>query len=328
MGGKALKTIQTRRYNKDEFEKVKILVGNFNLFSQGRIHVVDCYFEKETFGDIDVLVEMTSENSVENILKNIKYNEIHRNGNVVSFDVNNNFQCDLIKVKSEDWLFAKVFYAYNDLGLILGRMTRNLGFTFGFDGLKYKVYSANKTSKLGEIFLTKNPQEAFEFLDLNWNRFLKGFNTMTDVFDYVFTSKFAVARLFDKDFQNSSNKRKDAKRQSVTLAEKYVKLHNDTISYQVSSEFKDNIVEILNNQFPKVNLKIQIQKLYSNYDNEKLASEIFSANDIMNLIKDLQGAKLGQILNLFKKRFNNYTMERILYGKEIMQQLFLKFYDS
>lgn len=324
MGGKALKKVKTKRYNKDEFNKLVDFVKKFTLYSNSRIHIVDSYFSKETFGDIDVLVEMSSKNSIENIIKNIDYNEIVYNGNVVSFDINNDFQCDLIKVHTEDWEFAKAFFAFNDLGLVIGRMARNIGLTFGFDGLKYKIYSEDKSAKLGTIFITKDPKIAFELLDLDWNTFLKGFNTMNDVFDYTASSKFFVKRIFDDDFQNSPNKRRDNKRQSLHLMNEYIKTKND-IPYNLDPSFKKNIIDFINSKFPDLNFKQKINEILFKYKKDKLASEIFSGKDILFLFNENDTKKLGMLLNSFKDTFCDYTNARLLLGKEKMIDKFKKF---
>jgi len=326
MGGKAIKKVETRRYTRKEFEDLRGRIKWFSRYSGGRVHIVDFFFEKDSFGDVDVLVEMTHPEAAENILKNVAHNEVVRNGTVISFDINGNFQCDLIKVPTEDWDFAKAFYAYNDLGLILGRMARRLGFTYGFDGLKYKVYSEDKTTKLGEIFLSKNPKEAFELFELDWTEFEKGFNNMDEVFDYVFKSRFATQKIFERNFQNSANRRRDAKRPSLELIENYVEKNKDRIPYDVDESFLDGVLDMLNQKFPKAKLKYTIWKMNKEYEREKEAAEIFSGADAMECVKGLEGAELGKMLNGFKSCYTDFTGLRLREGKEKMKELFRSYY--
>ena len=88
MGGRALKSTYTRRYEKKEYLKLtsEVLRKIRRFFY--RAEIPRYYHTKESFGDMDVLVSMKDYNGDirEFITTQFKPNEIYHNGNCWSFD--------------------------------------------------------------------------------------------------------------------------------------------------------------------------------------------------------------------------------------------------
>ena len=61
-----------------------------------------------------------------------------RNGNVVSIEFKN-FQIDFIYVKPIEYECANNYFSYNDMGNLLGRVIKQLGFKLSFKGLRYAI---------------------------------------------------------------------------------------------------------------------------------------------------------------------------------------------
>jgi hypothetical protein len=154
--------------------------------------------------------------------------EIVSNGPVCSFAycLNNldglndeYFQVDLIKV--ENLPMSKFYFSYGDLGGIIGRMTQHKSITFGSKGLWVspgkktitKFLSGHqsdldldldlKTDKeqiiksiLPNIILTNEPEQICKFIGLDWDKWVKGFENIQEIFEWVKKSKWFNSNSF------------------------------------------------------------------------------------------------------------------------------------
>lgn len=131
MGGKALKIAYTRRYSKEEFETVSKELINKIEETFKRVATPLYYHNKETFGDIDLIVDIGNSNinygdSVRRYIeKEFKPNEIFHNGNCYSFDYKE-VQVDFMCVHSEDFDSNYHYLAFNDLGNYIGRIAHRM----------------------------------------------------------------------------------------------------------------------------------------------------------------------------------------------------------
>jgi hypothetical protein len=167
MGGSALKDYGVRRYLKDEFNNLSDeLIPKIGELFKTDVELVKSYNNKESFGDMDLLVLNNGSSHFlypsDLIIENLKPKGISKNSNVISFEYKE-LQIDLILTKSNNWETSKVFFAYNDLGNLMGRIYNSLGFKWGFDGLKYVHKIDDKV--LGEIMVSKNPRDEIELFE-------------------------------------------------------------------------------------------------------------------------------------------------------------------
>lgn len=129
MGGKALKSIQTRRCNREEFdtistELISILKHRFN-----RVAIPMFYRNKPDFGDIDIVVsfDTTNQDMREYITETFTPNEIFHNGSCWSFDYKE-IQIDIILTPNEHFDSTLFYMGGNDVGNFVGRIAH------GFSG--------------------------------------------------------------------------------------------------------------------------------------------------------------------------------------------------
>ena len=127
MGGRALKSVETKRISRVEFDKfskeiVKSLKLTFN-----KVGIPFFYKKKESFGDIDIILsnEGFDGNIREYIEETFNPNEIFYNGNVYSFDYNA-VQIDLIFTSDEDFESTLNYMGGNDLGNFIGRLAQSI----------------------------------------------------------------------------------------------------------------------------------------------------------------------------------------------------------
>ena len=201
MGGRALKNTYTRRYSKQEFETVSKELIDIIEQRYARAATPLYYHNKETFGDIDIIVDIDGASYLDSggdfirsyIQKTFKPNEIFHNGNCYSFDYKE-VQVDFMCVPSEDYDSNYHYLAFNDLGNYIGRIAHRLGLKYGQEGLWYNHYL--KGQNLGKVMISKDYREIFNFFDLDYDRWLEGFDELEDTFKFVTTSRYFDTEMF------------------------------------------------------------------------------------------------------------------------------------
>lgn len=217
MGGKALKNCTTRRFDSAEYfviaEKVvKILQDELTVpWHTREIEVVKSYRNKPSHGDLDVIVssEHLPANWVELVTAAFNSKEVVRNGDVTSFEYDE-FQVDVIMTNPETFKEACHYFAYNDLGNLMGKLTRALGVKYGHDGLWYTYVDG--TESIGSIKLAYDPVVVFDLLGLDYTRWLDGFDDLEDIFEYVATSKYFTPKVYQLAELNHAGRTRDKKR--------------------------------------------------------------------------------------------------------------------
>ena len=201
MGGRALKQygVITERKNTFEFERIgKEISKKFQEDLGIENFISKCYRNKETHGDLDLLVKIDDKFNHKHISlhdyikETFKPNAIYSNGGVNSFDYQN-FQVDVIPVRQSNWITAKAYFSYDPLGNLMGKVFHKFGLSYGWDGLKFKFrnFNGNLTE---DIIITKDPEKIFLFGDYDYNKFLEGFDEIEEIFEFILKSKY-----FDND---------------------------------------------------------------------------------------------------------------------------------
>lgn len=232
MGGHALKNTTTRRYAKQEYEDIQKYVMDklrtHPLFAGRRMQAIDTYRAKDSFGDLDLLVESDGlPHTVWFAIQELfQPNDFVRNGSVTSFDVNE-FQVDLLLTPSAIYDMSAAYFAYNDLGNLLGRVAYKMGLRYGHQGLGFHVYSEKaENTHLGTVSLTSDPEEAIAFLGYDVERWKKGFTTIEDIFEFTTSSPHFHADFYDLDKRTYKARVRDAKRPTYTKFLEWLSLHD------------------------------------------------------------------------------------------------------
>lgn len=226
MGGRALLQhgVETRRYMAEEYHQLVEEVERRLDWLVTKHSVIKSYANKESFGDMDVLV--TSYNwgadYIENYIRQhftirtgdappVEPKAIVHNGDVWSFEFRD-FQIDLILVKPEEYEFARMYFAYNDLGNLMGRVAHKMGFKFGHNGLWYCVREG--TYMFRQILITRDVFGALEFLGFSSDRYQVGFKSLLEIFQYVQWSRYFNTDIFLLENRSYKSKVRDAKRKT------------------------------------------------------------------------------------------------------------------
>ena len=315
MGGKALNKygITTERKSTEDFQRI---AGEIELkigYDLGLLtHVVRCYHNKESHGDLDLLIQIDVDDKInwKNYIEiTFKPKAIYNNGGVYSFDYEN-FQIDFIPVKKSKWETAKTYYSYDPLGNIMGKTYHKFNLSYGWDGLFYKFRNFN--GRLTEnILISDNPRKIFEFGDYDYDRYLDGFDYIEEIFQFVMRSKYFDNEMFKFENLKHIDKKRNRKRGSYHLFLKYLEDNDINCKFNFHKD-KDLYLPIIDGFFPEARLSEKLKELEMRDKENKILSQKFNGDMVMIWIPSLMGKELGQAINKFKNALGDDYKEFIL----------------
>lgn len=292
MGGNALKNIETRRYDLDEYLRISDLVlnGLRSLNSVTRTSAIRSYESKETFGDLDVLYSRDPDNKpmVECIRELFSPDEIVPNGPVISFNVEQ-LQVDLIQVSESQFVYADSYFAYNDLGNLVGKLAHKFGLKHGHAGLYLPVRSEHHIS--GNVLLTLDHDRTLKFLGLDPSIFHSGFQTLDDIFRYVSSSPHYNPAFYELAHLNAIARIRDKKRSTYRAFLKYGEAWTGPVSEMLSD--KREYLETIFAFFPEA-LPEYIRVIEHREFNNQVATK-FNGKMVAE-ITGLTGPELGKFI--------------------------------
>ena len=317
MGGNALKHTVTRRYDADEyFETIKRVISEMvfptAIDSFRRINVLPAYRNKESFGDMDVLIETYPGDNIDwakLIQESYQPNEIVRNSNCYSFNFRQ-LQVDFILTPCQEYETAYAYYSWNDLGNLMGRVAKKLGFKYGHVGLSYKVRRNNSIhSVFNEIVVSRNQRAIFEFLDYDYDRFLKGFDTLEDIFTFAASSKYFNKNIYLLENRNHVSRTRDKKRMVYNEFLKWCSVKEglneypwptfkETDGYLGDQEFVHQACKTFHG-FAEERMKIEQELLFAERTREKFNGEIVKE------LLGISGIELGNWMKDFKSQYRD-----------------------
>jgi len=304
MGGNALKNTHTRRYTKTEYESLKEEVVEHLIRKTNRLVRVDpikSFSSKETFGDLDVLIERSETSKLLNVdyrqlVQTFNPNEIVKNGDVYSFDYKD-FQIDLIVTDSKFYDFSLCYYSFNDLGNLIGRVAHKMGLTYGHKGLFYKHKDKHGNIQ-GLIELTVDPKEAVEFLGYDYEKIKKGFDTLDDIFYYVVSSPYFNEIIYDLSHRNHQARTRDRKRPTYTAFLEFVSNHKFENQFVYDSDFEETIQETIKSAFP--HFARELEEIKKSQFEKELVKRKFNGV-LVNELTGLTGRELGKFMSVFRE---------------------------
>jgi len=347
MGGNALKPTKTKRLERKDFEQstqkvVKVLnkaIAEFNESSVGPVvtyppYEVKAYRKKETFGDLDLLVESTlftrytREQMLTDMALEFNYKSelpFKKNGDVLSYGVPSDeegvfFQVDIISTKKEDFLCHASYLNWNDLGNLIGVVaSKTKILKHGHDGLYY-IFREGTDAKHGEALLTNEYQRTLEFLGYEPSRYLEGFDTLEDVYAYAASSKFFDPKLYAFEERNHDQRMRDRKRPT----------YNGFLAWIASMEAQGAFVGRIKNEtddwmariyefFPHF-AEVEKQK-WIEVENKKLVKEFFNAGLVQVYHPELEGPALGNYIGQLRKVVDNYESFVLEHKEDAVEKL-------
>ena len=293
MGGNAL-SIKSIRLSKDLYFKVSqdILAKLITAYPNSLIKVIPAYTNKESFGDIDILISSDYDPNI----KAFEAFEIVKNGPLTSYGImvdSQPVQVDLISVDRNNFDYKLNYLAFNDLNNLLGHIGKGIHLNYCEDGLYY--YVLNGKSKFRKILITNDFSKTLSILGLDFEIFFKGFDNLEDIFQYAISSKY-----FNKDlFLLKKLKNSERKRENYMKFLKYLETHDtptynftddESIWFQRICDYCPNFLE-------------QYSQAQSDLKNIMLCNMKFNKK-IVSIVTDLKGKELDLFMRKIKTSFS------------------------
>jgi len=297
MGGNALKSITLRRVDRQEMDVLLPEIQGKLLSYFSKVEPLKFYHNKSDFGDLDFLVpaeEMRMD--LKDFIKSLGANEIYKNDSTISFDYQL-FQIDLIGTPQHNWITTSFYFSYNDLNNLNGRIAHKFGLKFGHEGLHYPIREESG-NLVNRIEISKDPKMIYEFLGLDYNRYLEGFDEVEDIFDFVISSPYFNYKIFDYDQLNHTNRTRNRKRKNYAGFLDYLEANLIDKEYQFHPD-KDVYLEKINQFFPAANLLVQLDQIRQEFQKRRELATKFNGELVMELT-GLKDKELGQFIFQFK----------------------------
>lgn len=305
MGGNAIKGAFTRRYQKDEFDKILpvILEKAKKLFGDA---VSTTYFKsKESFGDADILclVDKPIDIDIKQwIIEEFQSKEVVQNSHVYSFEFQE-LQVDFILTPTSAWETSQVYFSYNDLHNLIGKVAHRFGLKWGYKGLVYKYAIDGK--KLGEFVVTTDYRKALAFLGFDVARYDATFDNLQEIFDFVTASKYFNPWMFDFETLNRINRERDQKRATYAAFVEHVAPMKELGKehYHYFYHDKKAYLALIDESFPGFLRKYR--ELEKKEERKRAVHALYNGRLIMEAYPALTGKFLGAAMYAFSESFAN-----------------------
>lgn len=309
MGGNCLKETFTRRYQADEFHALSKEVSEklARLFPYSRNEVLKAYRNKESFGDMDIVLcsENLPENYIEMVKAVFKPTQVVKNSNCVSFDYKE-LQIDLIVTVPEEYETSLSYFAYNDANNMIGRLAHMMGLKLGHDGLSYNWRI--ETYQFKNIILETDWNKILPILGYDPEVYNKGFDDLEDIFKFVVSSPFFNKDIFLLHNRNHTSRVRDAKRKTYMEFLKWIENRDDLPNYP-RKEDKKEWLPYLFDQIP--GFESVYYRTQNEYDMEVQFKEKFNGGLVMELT-GLTGKELGDFVKFMDTKnevFKNFVLK-------------------
>ena len=304
MGGNALKNCNTKRLDADDYFKLvdRVVRDILNTLGEDRrVSPIAAYKNKKDFGDADILIESgwLPSDWVNRLAHVWNSKETFSNGDVVSFEVDE-FQVDIIKSKPEAFAFAQSYYAYNDLGNLLGRMAKKLGLKYGHDGLWYVFRDGDQV--IENILITLDPGAIYDLLELDKRVVLDSpsrINDLEDIFTFVASSPYFNPDIYLLENLNHISRTRDRKRKTYTEFLKWCDTYKDAFGdvYKFNPT-KETYLPFLFEFFARYNFKEKWSNALAKMLSARHTKTKFNGL-IVHDVTNLTGKELGMFMTWF-----------------------------
>ena len=299
MGGKAF-GFEAKRMDKEEYESTLELTlerintsNEHGCFGKGVIS----YSEKDSFGDIDILVPR-EHFSFENFWEKHKfrYKEFKKNGGVISLLDKRDRQIDIITTPSDIYWIHFNYLAYNDMGNFIGRIAKSLNLKYGHDGLSLIVRDPLEPSrKLGLISISKNVEYIYDLLDLPY----RCYDRMEQIYSDIMSSKFYHKDSFLLENQSNHARVRDRKRKSYHGLLNYIKENDKTESVRRKYTIEETLLML-----PR-RITNEYMEMVGNSNKERYEKTLFNGKIVSDLT-NLKGKELGAFISKIKGKVDIY----------------------
>jgi hypothetical protein len=209
----------------------------------------------------------------------------------------------------------------------MGKTYHKFGLSYGWEGLFYKYRNAHGTNS-ANILLTNNVEKIFYFGGYDYYNYLKGFDTLEEIFRFAIDSKYFDTEMFQMENLKSIDKKRNRKRGSYHLFLNYLKDNGINVSYPFN-KVKADYVPIINNFFPEANLLDELNVLQEKDRIQSMIAQKFNGDIVLSWLPKLQGKELGKAMGEFKNSLGDDYNDFILKSTYAqIQNEFMRVYND
>lgn len=320
MGGNALAPFGARRVSREvaerEYRKISELLDS--LPAPGgtyRHELIRAYRQKNDFGDLDILVdaalfEQVPPEEFVALAERVYGREIpcFLNWPVTSIGVpleEGILQVDLVAFPAADFDFAANYYAWNDLGNLMGCVAQMMGVRLKAFGL---ILNDLKCSGAFEsLLVTKDFDKAIELLGFDSKRWREGFDTIEDIYRFVASGKRFHPDVYKLENRNHEARMRDRKRPVYREFLKWITKHEDELPRYEWNEERTDYWEEVFEAFPEA--KAALEQAWKDLEARRQRKTRLSGHTLSE-VTGITGEDLGR----FSKHFyaeNSGIKERL-----------------
>jgi hypothetical protein len=324
MGGNAIKSAQ--RINKATFDQYWIELCE--IFPELRMERTLSYRQKEDFGDIDIVVQASLEEYAG--IRGMVRDRIGAFGKLEEYD-NGPFYSFLYKTAQVDFIFHRVqdfeialhYYSWNDVCNFIGRVSRSLDFKFGHDGLWYDQH-LDDHYKIS-VFVSNDIEKILTFLGYDYERWLKGFDTIEDILAYGASSTYFNALYFSLEEQNNVDRVRNKKRKMYQNMLKYIEAHALQPKPKLTADEREAQARRAAIHFQS-NFLDEVAQRRADYCKHLQYKSLFNG-DIVKQLTGLEGKELGKFIQELKTEenaINSFEAKVLQFGAEYVNEVVLR----
>jgi hypothetical protein len=297
MGGNAIQG--ARRVPRSEyFELCEELQGHF---PELKMKTVKAYRQKKDFGDIDVVVQKVNGLNIPELVKTrLNPANVYDNNMFFSFEYKG-VQVDFIQMSEQDFQPALAYFHWNDVSNFIGRTARSINFKYGHEGLMYEKHVSDHFKV--SVVVSRDTEKCLEFLGYNYNRWLNGFDTEEEIFEYAASSPLFNALYFSLDEQAHNDRVRNRKRKMYQKMLAYIEANGFEPKEKLTQEERDvhynRAREVFGDAFHN-----EVVSAIEKYEQSVEFKKHFNG-EIVSEITGLTGKKLGHFMQSFFLYPNN-----------------------
>lgn len=291
----------------------------------GQYRVPRYYGDKPDFGDMDVLVASRPgwDALRAELARELGITAQRSVGSVFS-TVYRGLQTDFFTVDERYLDSAYAFMCFNDLGNFIGRICRRFDLKYGEHGLVF-VYRHATGNRQVELEVTRDFARVCGFLGLDYAAWCRGFASLREVFDWVIASPyFSVVPYLD---EVDSNLRRRG-RERTTVARFMAYLREEGIDKRVDFADRRSYLSMVAAAFPEADLEAQIARARAEEARQAEIHAKFNGKRVMRLLPGLEGKALGELIQRFKRSFDDFDAWVLATPQEEIERRIQTFAES
>lgn len=307
MGGNALKEFGAQRLPTARVNQIAAEVLDVLTVLKGGPHfaqTIESYRAKPDHGDLDIVLSQRARENLSpqqlvqalSTALQVPTMPFVANGPVLSFGyplAEGVFQVDLIFVPDATLDFAVKYFAWNDLGNLIGRVAHKMGLSFGHQGLLLPMRDGNNL--FATLTLTTDFAQALTFLGFDYDRWLRGFDQVEDIYEFVVGGHGFNAEIYLLENRNHTARVRDRKRPTYTGFLTWLEHQTDLRAFNWTGD-KDRWLPLVFDGFPHV--KAEYDAARAGMARKKEVSLKYGGL-LISRVTGLSGKDLG----VFKRKF-------------------------